>query len=674
MGRLATALARFARENTASFFALLYLLVCLAAYAVYIPFLGFYWDDWPTIFYTYNQRFDQLINHFSYDRPFSVWAYALIGRLGTAPIVWHVAALLIRWGIVVAAAWALKPLWPQQTARITFVALMLAIYPGYYLHPSAVIFSAHLVGLALFFVSLGAMGRAVFKKRNSGPYWVLSLAAAGIHMFSLEYYVGLELIRPVYLWIALTNSQRGVKPDLKRILVLWAPFLLLFAVWMTWRLYLLDLPSDPYPRVLLAEIKANPLAGISHLARVILVDFIYVVGSVWAQAVRTLTKLPLHVLSLGLAAAVSVMLFYTLTQIFSKQRPAFEERKRFSTQAALLGVTAFVAGLMPVWVIGETIAQEGYNLRYILTGMFGAALLLISAIVLAVPGRKAHVLIISVLVGLAVASQVRNTDVYLADWQQQRDLYWQFFWRAPAFEENTALIAFERLTTTMGDPMTGNALNVLYPTRAAPPQVELWNFELFRTATVNLIRNEEILQNDYRGLMFSTRGTDDLVFYYKPIDGCLWLLTPLDVHNEYVPEEHRDLAVFSNLHNVLPKPYDASYPDPQIFGKEQDHGWCYYFQKASLARQTGDWTAVIDLMNTAETSDLNPAIGVELLPLIEAYIRTSDWQNAVSKSIEAHQMDRRNASAICALWASLELSKRDGLEAHSAIQAELTCE
>jgi len=33
------------------------------------------------------------------------------------------------------------------------------------------------------------------------------------------------------------------------------------------------------------------------------------------------------------------------------------------------------------------------------------------------------------------------------------------------------------------------------------------------------------------------------------------------------------------------------------------HGWCYYYQKANLARQQGDWEQVIALGREAEKMD-----------------------------------------------------------------------
>ena len=40
-------------------------------------------------------------------------------------------------------------------------------------------------------------------------------------------------------------------------------------------------------------------------------------------------------------------------------------------------------------------------------------------------------------------------------------------------------------------------------------------------------------------------------------------------------------------------------PPPMLFGPEPPHTWCYYFQKADLARQRGDWDEVARLGDEA---------------------------------------------------------------------------
>ena len=657
---LTQAVRKFVAASAERVAPFLFLFLCLLAFGLFIPFLGFYWDDWPTIFYTFNNRIGQLINHFSYDRPFSVWAYWLVGRLGTSPIIWQISALLTRWAGVVTLAWALKPLWKEHYKKILYIGLLFAIYPGYYVQPSSVIFVPHLAALALFLVSLGAMGRAVSEK--SRVYTLLALATAGMQMFTVEYFVGLELLRPLYLWILLTNQAPRKKPAISEILRIWAPYVALFTVWLIWRLFLLNLPSEPYPLALLSNLRSDFLSAIGQLLLVILNDAQYTLIQVWIDPIRSMfaslsTSFGLIDAAISLGAAS--ILFVVLSALPSAKKGRRTRDDQFAKQGFILGLAGFLLGMFPIWAIGETVSRGDYNLRYILVGMFGASLMVASALILFVPNRQHRILLFSLLAAFALGSHIDTANEYRRDWEAQRAFFWQLTWRAPALESNTALVSSDPVSKYLGDPMTGNALNVLYPLKSNPPAVDLWNFELNRTQTVNRIQNGELLQNDYRGLTFSTGSPEDLVFYYLPEGGCLWILDSLDAENEYLPIENRALVAHSNPGNILPASESLDFPPQHIFGGEPRHDWCYYFEKADLASQQRDWQQVIELMAEAERNGLGPNYGIEWLSLVEAYAAVGDWAQALETSRQIHAMHSRNDPMLCATWAVVVQAAED---------------
>ena len=63
-------------------------------------------------------------------------------------------------------------------------------------------------------------------------------------------------------------------------------------------------------------------------------------------------------------------------------------------------------------------------------------------------------------------------------------------------------------------------------------------------------------------------------------------------------------------------------PPVSIFGPEPEHTWCYYYEKASLARQRSDWVEVIRLMDQADQGGFGPLDRIEWLPLMQAYVAT----------------------------------------------------
>jgi hypothetical protein len=335
-------------------------------------------------------------------------------------------------------------------------------------------------------------------------------------------------------------------------------------------------------------------------------------------------------------------------------------------QAALLGLLAFFAGLGPIWVIGETIAQGEYNQRYILIASFGAALLLASALCFVLRKERDRAILVAILVALGVSAQVYYADQFREDWETQREFYWQLAWRAPGFESNTALVTYDRLTYWTGEPLLGDAFNTLYAPRLAAPYVDLWSFELTRTKTVKTIQSRELLSNDYRGLLFSMQQPDDVVLYYKPAASCVRVLTALDSFDGSLPAELRELAQFSNTANILPA---GSLPDAAVFGAEPAHDWCYFYEKADLARQQGEWQAIVDLMRSADQLGLRPLSGAEWRPFIESYARTGDWQAALDATRQAYTQDASVAGQLCALWALLP----EGEDAQAAVYTELKC-
>jgi hypothetical protein len=255
------------------------------------------------------------------------------------------------------------------------------------------------------------------------------------------------------------------------------------------------------------------------------------------------------------------------------------------------------------------------------------------------------------LAALALGNHLRAGAEYQQDWERQRQFFWQLHWRAPAFEANTALVAFEPVSKYLRDPMTGAALNVLYPTAGEAPAVGLWNFELDRTQTVTRIQAGELLDSNYRGLIFSGATAEDLVFYYLPPGGCLWLLSQRDASNKFLRTQLRELVGASNLENILTQAEEG--PPAHVFGAEPEHDWCFYYEKAALAAQLKDWPRVRELMAEARELGLSSSYGFEWLPLLEAHAASEDWVQAIETSEFVHRLHPSNDSLLCVMWAAI---------------------
>jgi hypothetical protein len=87
------------------------------------------------------------------------------------------------------------------------------------------------------------------------------------------------------------------------------------------------------------------------------------------------------------------------------------------------------------------------------------------------------------------------------------------------------------------------------------------------------------------------------------------------------------IAPYSHLNQILVDE-PTTQPPEIIFGKEPDHDWCYFYQKADLARQRGDWDEIIRLGEEAAQLNLQPYDSIEWMPFIEAYAYSGEIDHA----------------------------------------------
>lgn len=75
---------------------------------------------------------------------------------------------------------------------------------------------------------------------------------------------------------------------------------------------------------------------------------------------------------------------------------------------------------------------------------------------------------------------------------------------------------------------------------------------------------------------------------------------------------------YSKIENITTGAKFRVPPQPP-FEAEPPHGWCYYYQKAELARQLEDWREVARLGDEAIKTSLEPNDAIEWMPFLQAY-------------------------------------------------------
>jgi hypothetical protein len=312
--------------------------------------------------------------------------------------------------------------------------------------------------------------------------------------------------------------------------------------------------------------------------------------------------------------------------------------------------------------------------------MFGASILVVSLLMTLVHKNTNKIVMISVLVGLAIGSHLRNGNIYRWEWIEQEQFYWQLYWRAPSIKPNTAIINEDALFSHVSKYSASMALNSLYPADSGQKnQLPYWVFELqdvFSTTVDNFMEGKP-LEGRIRQYQFVGNSVDSLILYFEPFSNpgaCLWVLSFEDEMNLDLPSHTSQAVSYANFDRIdVSAPSDWK-PDQSIFGSEPEHTWCYFYQKASLAKQMADWKTVTELYEEAKELGYSSSNAYEETPFIEGYAYQDSWEKAreiTKNAIKRHttlKEKKEFKSMICYLWDSIENNTSATAERDSTLE------
>jgi hypothetical protein len=625
---------------------LVLLFLSVLSYALLIPWLGFYWDDWAGVWVSHSLGGPGLRDYASLSRPFQGWVFTLTtSLLGEAPLPWHILALLTHWLSAVAVWWSLRGLWPQRTLEVASIAFLFAVYPGFAVQPSAWIHGqGYFIPLVLFTFSLGAM---IWGARVPKLYWpltILALISSAMSMMISEHFVGLELSRPMLLWLVLSEEVTSTRQRLRRTLTNWSPYLLVAGMFVTWRLFFFKtsvafLDQSSYFK----SIAAHPLYSLQSRIRKAFADVIQSSLMAWGQTFRPEifsfdspgSRVVWIALGLVLVSAVVVILYLRRLESHNSKTeskiPAPVDA-RWAKQAIAVGLVAIILGGLPLWFIGRRVNLDSDANRYTLAMMFGACIFLVGLIQLTIKSRLQQTVVVGLLVGFAVGFHFRNADMFSKQWSTQQSLYWQLSWRAPGLKPGTSILLdapkslFDPLDYFLTAPV-----NFMYDPEHSSARLNYSAFVLSKDKDLGHDIPQLIdgvpLKQSFFSLNFVGSTSESLVIWFAP-PSCLRVLDPRRDEIPQLPTLTRAAQALSHLDRIIANPSSPARPPAEIFGPPPERCWCYYFEKADLARQNGDWQQVAQVADEAQQLGLKPEDPTEWLVLVEGYAQVGRYADA----------------------------------------------
>jgi len=648
----------------------------LIAYLYSACSLGYYWDDWEVVFLLNARDPALLTGYFAFDRPFA-WPYqAMYAVFGLSSIAWHVVTFMLRWGGVLLLYYSLQGIWPRQQTMLKWWGVLVLVYPGFLQQSISGAYNRHFTAFFVFALSVFFM---VLSTRGTRTAWIATLAAwltAFIQIFTIEYFVGLELIRPLLLWLLVTGAPNVTRSTAARRVALTAlPYMLLLVLYSWWRLVVFPstIPIANYAADVkfLVDFQASLGSGLLAVLTRALMDLLYATTQVWLLIVGDASAWTLESKIAWFALGIGALLSAVFAFFYSSRVASNSGQQQPPRSMALAGLWAFLVSAVPIWLTSRQLSAEGrWDDRFTLAPMLGACLLVIWAVAALVQSRK-RAAVLAVLLALSITTQILVVNRYRLDWAVQNTYYWQLHWRAPALQPGTAIISLEQPSASIPGYDASFAMNLLFRGLPDDGVVPYWFFTNDRFLNFELKPGQPILYKD-RNLKFVGNSSDAISVIRQGERRCLQVLDADYAAQPFYAQGHAQLVEVSNVSRILPHT-EGSPPSRDVFGPEPEHTWCYYFQKADLARQYGDWQTILDLERQARSGSYVPGFGPELLPFIEAHAQAGDWEQALSISEDAQLLGRDMDPLLCATWERLSALPRADAAAVDAARQEFAC-
>ena len=650
------------------------LIVAALTYGLFFWERGFYWDEAPWTWIYYRLGPAALTKTFSTSRPFWGMIYQVtLPLLGPFPWRWQFLMMILRWLTAVLVWMLLRQVWPKDERPALWGSLLFLVYPGLGQNFISLMYSHFYIVFNCFLFSLYLSVLAIRQPDRRLLLTIGALAFSVVNLLTMEYFYFMEFLRIVIFWIALDGEW---KQKLRHATLLFIPYFAIMIGVTFWRLFFFENQNASYSYVTLDLLRKDPLLGITTLLGSVFMAFWETVPHAWIFPFES-ADVDQVGLRVSILAAILVLVSTVLIAFYLLLRNRSNLREYTPIgQIVLLGFAAWLFAGGSFWLVGIEPQLHFSADRFTMPFMLGSSLLIVALVSLFNSLPKLQYGLLAMLVAFSMGKQFETNIAYVRDWDVHHDLFWQMSWRIPAMEPNTAIISNDLPVTYFSDNSLSGPLNWIYGREGEMDHILYFISIRLNRGLPDLEPGLPIEQN-YLAKTFHGDTSQLVVIDYSP-PGCLRVLDPqVDSENRLLVPLLRDAAALSNT--ALIQQENAVTLPASLFAPEPAQGWCYYFEKAELARQFGDWQKVAELGEIAFKLDDHPNNPVERFVFIEGYAHVGDWERAIRLSHESYKVSKNYVGPLlCRLWERIKAETTDDLadgrtEVLSEIENMLSC-
>jgi len=604
---------------------------------VYLPFIGgfgYYNDDWYSMYAARVSGPGVFKEIFSIDRPGRAYLMApLYSIFGGHPLYYNLSLYVFRVLGALSLLWLLRMLWPKNRRETFLMAALFLIYPGFLSEPIAIDFQSHIVGifLGLLSLALGVKALLVPDKKSRTLFWIGAALSGWGYLSQMEYYIGFELVRIALIALLVLRDRGDVRQSIRTVFFRYLPYLMIPALFLAWRLLLFQNERGTTDvGVQLGKFSGSPFYTGMWWGIYLLQDFFNVLFVGWVQPLSQLgfsESLSLTVKVAAVALAIALVLVLEALWPEDVRRGAADAVENWPAEAFGLGAIWILAGLAPVILANRHITFTPDYSRYALVSSAGAALVLVAALS-RLTWRPVKSALIGFLLLSGVLTHFANGLTYARAFSDIKSFWWQVSWRVPDMKKGTTIVAhYPNGGIRENSFVWGPANQIYYVAGVGRSGAALTNVSallLDDETVIKILTNQPQFLDPYRGVEAYPNPRNILILTQPGPGSCVQVI------DGQAPEySHREsdsimlVGPYSEAGHVVLDAAPRTPPD-YLFGPEPAHGWCYFYEKASLARQRGDWDEVLRVGNDAFGQGLAPRDPIEWMPFLQAYAVSGD--------------------------------------------------
>ncbi len=611
------------------------LLLALISGLTYLPRIGemgYYRDDWYFLYDALVSGSRALIEIPLHTRPIRGPLYALyFSWFGFNPFPYHVVMYLTRLLGGVGAWWLFNLVWEKKRSANFFMAVLFVLFPGFLWWVAGFEFQPYVLSVALQAFSIAFTLKAVSSAsmpRRLG--WTIAALLSGwAYLALVEYAIGMEVLRFLFVYLYIRREKPGetLTASLPSALKRYAPHLLIPAVFLFWYQFLFDnwrKAQDAGTQ--LSALLSSPTTALWHLIEL---------ARSWLNVALFAWIVPFYqnfydnrlrdiLVGLAFAALVLGLVAFASRYLNGAEENAADENLAWRRELLWIGLLGTLGGVLPVVLANRVVTFERIS-QYTLPASL-AGVIFLSGLLHSVFPRTLRSALLAGLIGLAVLSHHGLAAQAVTEEQIIAGFWRQVVWRAPGIRAGTTLVAYyPGVNYAEGnDVVWGPANFIYYPNWQGrmPVDVPLPASRLEQDSILQIINGNKSFEQTDLVIKFvhtETNYKNQLILTQPSPAACVHVLDPrwpdLSVNDPpFVHAAYRH----SKVENIVT---DADFPAVPVygFGAELPREWCFYYQKADLARQQGDWEEVARLGAEAQQRNLTPNDLVEWMPFLQAY-------------------------------------------------------